>query len=105
MPPEGRHIRSDQAGANKRPNSPAPAYQTGSAFESEAIGSNAAKQKYTVQTTRKSTTFFYDGLDANGFDKVINPIVLEPVIQCTLFLSVYEEGWFWGSDATGSQSR
>lgn len=70
---------------------PTEMYGSYQAFESEAIGSNAARQKYTVQTTRKSTTFFYDGLDANGFDKVINPIVLEPVVQCTLFLKIKYE--------------
>ncbi len=70
---------------------PTEMYGSYRAFESEAMDSNAARQKYMIQAARKSRTVFYDGLDANGFDEVINPIVVEPVIQCTLFLKVKYE--------------
>ena len=70
---------------------PTEMYSSYRAFESEAIDSNATRQRYVVQSARKGKTFYYDGLDANGFDAVINPIVIEPVIQCTLFLKVKYE--------------
>jgi uncharacterized protein YggE len=37
---------------------------------------------------RKFTTFYYDKLDYSGFDKVINPTVLEPVVEFVLTLQV-----------------
>ena len=67
---------------------PTEMYGSYRAFESDAVDSNASRQRYVVQAARKSRTFYYDGLDANGFDDVINPVVVEPVIQCTLFLKV-----------------
>ena len=48
----------------------------------------ANRQKYTVQSARKSRTFFFNGLDGDGFDSVINPVVIEPVVQFTLYLKV-----------------
>ena len=46
------------------------------------------RQKFAVQSARKSRTFFYHGLDANGFDRVVNPTVMEPPVQFTLYLKV-----------------
>lgn len=40
------------------------------------------------KTARKFTTYYYDRLDYSGFDKVVNPSVLEPVVQFTLTLQV-----------------
>jgi uncharacterized protein YggE len=37
---------------------------------------------------RKFTTFYYDKLDESGFDKIINPAVLEPVVQFVFTLQV-----------------
>ena len=31
---------------------------------------------------------FFNALDGNGFDKVVNPVVIEPVVQFTLYLKV-----------------
>jgi uncharacterized protein YggE len=70
---------------------PGELYDSYTAFESEAIGASYARQKYTTQTARKSRTFFYNGLDADGFDEVLNPVVTEPVVQCTLYLKVKYE--------------
>ena len=39
----------------------------------------------------KTRTFFFNGLDADGFDDVINPVVIEPVVQFTLYLKVKYE--------------
>src|SRR5882672_1899576 len=40
---------------------------------------------------RKSRTFFFNALDADGFDQVVNPVVIEPVVQFTLYLKVKYE--------------
>jgi uncharacterized protein YggE len=49
------------------------------------------RQKYAVQNARKTRTFFFNALDADGFDHVVNPVVLEPVVQFTLFLRMKYE--------------
>jgi hypothetical protein len=49
------------------------------------------RQRHTVQAARKSRTFFFNGLDAGSFDEVINPIAMEPPVQCTLYLKVKYE--------------
>ena len=67
---------------------PAEMYDSYTAAESEKIDVNYYRQKYIVQGARKSQTFFYNALDAKGFDEVINPIVLAPVVQFTLYLKV-----------------
>ena len=33
----------------------------------------------------------FNGLDGDGFDQVINPVVIEPVVQFTLYLKVKYE--------------
>ena len=68
---------------------PAQLYDSYTAAESEAI--SRPPQRYTVEQARKGRTFFFNALDGNGFDKVINPVVLEPVVQFTLYLKVKYE--------------
>jgi hypothetical protein len=63
-------------------------YDSYTAFENEQIGHTFDRQRITVQSARKSRTFFFNGLNANGFDIVINPVVTEPVVQFTLYLKV-----------------
>jgi uncharacterized protein YggE len=75
---------------------PAIYYPTGmydqfTAAESEAIENPPKGQKYTIVSARKSRTFVYNGLDGDGFDKVINPVIIEPVVQFTLHLKVKYE--------------
>ena len=41
-----------------------------------------------VQHLRKGLTFFFSALTADGFDTVLNPVVIEPVVQFTLYLKV-----------------
>ncbi len=60
------------------------------ADESESIGT-FNRQTHTTQSARKSRTFFFNSLDAGGFDQVINPVVVEPVVQFTLYLKVKYE--------------
>ena len=71
---------------------PTQMYDSYTAQESEEVRSVPDRdKKYTVKSARKSRTFFFNGLDGNGFDAVINPVVTEPVVQCTLYLKVKYE--------------
>ena len=70
---------------------PTEMYDSYTAFESEDISGDYDRQKYTVQRARKSRTFFFNALSADGFDRVINPIVIEPVVQFTLYMRVKYE--------------
>lgn len=72
---------------------PTEMYDSYSAYESEDIeqDEDQLKQKYTIKNARKSRTFFFNPLDADGFDAVINPVVIEPVVQFTLYLKVKYE--------------
>jgi uncharacterized protein YggE len=67
-------------------------YDSYTAAESESLYQpNIDRQKYAVQGARKSRTFFFNPLDADGFDHVINPVVLEPVVQFTLYVRMKYE--------------
>jgi uncharacterized protein YggE len=70
---------------------PTEMYDSYSAYESEEIGADYYRDKYTIQRARKSRTFFFNPLSADGFDVVINPVVIEPVVQFTLYLKVKYE--------------
>ncbi|MDQ3803825.1 MAG: SIMPL domain-containing protein [Acidobacteriota bacterium] len=70
---------------------PAEMYDSYTAFESEGISQSFDNDKYTVQRARKSRTFFFNALTADGFDTVVNPVVIEPVVQFTLYLKVKYE--------------
>ena len=72
---------------------PTEMYDSYTAYESESIDPDYYRRQYIVQRARKSTTFFFNGLSADGFDYVINQVVIEPVVQFTLYLKVkYEMG-------------
>ncbi len=70
---------------------PTEMYDSYTAYESEEISSDYYRQRYTIQGARKSRTFFFNALNADGFDYVINPVVIEPVVQFTLYLKVKYE--------------
>jgi uncharacterized protein YggE len=70
---------------------PTEMYDSYTAAESESVTRPANLERYTVQQMRKGRTFFFDGLDGNGFDKVINPVIIEPVVQFTLYLKLKYE--------------
>ena len=72
---------------------PTEMYDSYTAYESENVDYAFNRDRYTVQRARKSRTFFFNALTADGFDQVINPVVIEPVVQFTLYLKVkYEIG-------------
>ncbi|PYP86471.1 MAG: hypothetical protein DMF61_13390 [Blastocatellia bacterium AA13] len=70
---------------------PTEMYDSYVASESEEISPDYYRQRYTIQSARKSRTFFFNPLGADGFDYVINPVVIEPVVQFTLYLKVKYE--------------
>jgi len=63
----------------------------GVAGESEAASGGPDRTRTTVQSPRKSRTFYFNPLSADGFDRVIDPVVLEPVVQFTLYLKLRYE--------------
>jgi hypothetical protein len=70
---------------------PSDMYDSYTAYESENVNAGYYRQKYIIQGARKSRTFYFRALDANGFDSVINPVVIEPVVQATLTLKARYE--------------
>jgi uncharacterized protein YggE len=71
---------------------PTEMYDSYTAFESESVERESYEEsKMTVHRARKSRTFFFNPLNADGFDRVINPVVIEPVVQFTLYLKVKYE--------------
>jgi uncharacterized protein YggE len=70
---------------------PTQMYDSYTAQESEQVNAGFDRQKTLTQTARKGRTFFFNGLDGDGFDTVINPVVIEPVVQFTLYLKVKYE--------------
>jgi uncharacterized protein YggE len=70
---------------------PTELYDSYTAAESESMSNAVYRQNYTTQLARKSRTFYFNGLDSDGFDDVINPAHHEPVVQCTLYLKVKYE--------------
>jgi hypothetical protein len=58
------------------------------AFES---GTTSGDYNRVVIRQRKTSTFYYDPLDASSFDSVINQMDLEPMVQFTLYLRLQYE--------------
>lgn len=71
---------------------PAQQYDSYKAFEGTNINTNFYSRKYPyIIESRKSTTFFFNPLDNGDFDLTINPVIIEPVVQFTLFLKIKYE--------------
>jgi uncharacterized protein YggE len=70
---------------------PTEMYDSYTAGESEAVSGGPEHSQTTVQSLRKSRTFYYNPLTADGFDRVIEPVVLEPAVQFTLYLKLEYE--------------
>lgn len=65
---------------------PSQLYKTYTAHESSEVYYDY--HNFTKKDLRKETTFYYDKLNYSGFDKVINPVVTEPAVECVLTLQV-----------------
>ena len=63
---------------------PSGLYKSYVAYES----GSADNYNLRVVGKRKTSTFYYSPLDPAGFDAVINPAGVEPVVQFTLYLKV-----------------
>ena len=70
---------------------PTEMYDSYTAYESDDVSPDYYREKYITQNARKSRTFFFNPLNADGFDTVVNPVIIEPVVQCTLYLKVKYE--------------
>ena len=70
---------------------PTEMYDSYVAGEAESVAGGPDRAQTTVQSLRKSRTFYYNPLTADGFDRVIDPVVLEPVVQFTLYLKLKYE--------------
>jgi uncharacterized protein YggE len=62
-----------------------------SGYRAYEAGSTSNDYNKVVVRQRKTSTFYYDPLDGNSFDAVINQIGLEPVVQFTLHMRVQYE--------------
>jgi len=67
---------------------PTQMYDSYAAYETETINAEVDRSRHIIQGARKSRTFFFNALSADGFDYVVNPVVVEPVVQFTLYLKV-----------------
>jgi uncharacterized protein YggE len=63
---------------------PSDMYKSYTAYES----GSADSYNLRVVRNRKTSTFYYSPLDPAGFDAVINPAGMEPVVQLTLYLKI-----------------
>jgi uncharacterized protein YggE len=66
--------------------SPSEMYSSYQAYETGSVDSSSRDMR--VVEKRKSRTFYFDPLDPGEFDTVVNPVIVEPMVQFTLFLKV-----------------
>lgn len=64
---------------------PSEMYNVYTAYESGNVGYN---DNVRVVQKRKANTFYFNPLNVSEFDAVINPVNVEPTVQCTLFLKI-----------------
>jgi uncharacterized protein YggE len=70
---------------------PTEMYDSYTAYESENVEREQYRSKYVIHGARKSRTFYYNALNADGFDSVINPVTVEPMLQFTLYVKARYE--------------
>jgi len=56
------------------------------AYQAYEAGTTSGDYNRVVVRQRKTSTFFYEPLDASNFDSVINQMSIEPMVQFTLYL-------------------
>ncbi|PQV65032.1 hypothetical protein B1R32_10239 [Abditibacterium utsteinense] len=65
---------------------PLSGYKSYQAAQSNTI--ELRRDRYTIENALKTSTYYFNPLDGNGFDAVINPVIIEPVIQFTSYVKV-----------------
>lgn len=70
---------------------PVEQYDSYTAAESENITIPYDRSRIAVQNARKSRTTYFNPLSGEGFDRVINPNSIEPVVQFTTYLKMKYE--------------
>ena len=70
---------------------PTDLYDSYTSGETEGVENGPDRSRLILQPLRRSRTFYYNPLNADGFDRVIDPVVLEPVVQFTLHLKLKYE--------------
>ncbi|MGB4846921.1 MAG: SIMPL domain-containing protein [Saprospiraceae bacterium] len=63
-------------------------YASYQAYESGNVSGSGYNNTYATKEIRKSATYYYDKINYSGFDKVINPYVMEPAVEFVLTLQV-----------------
>jgi uncharacterized protein YggE len=56
------------------------------AYQAYEAGTTSGDYNRVVVRQRKTSTFFYEPLDASNFDSVVNQMSIEPMVQFTLYL-------------------
>lgn len=86
--PSGPAASTRHTRASKATYYPTQTCDSYTAAASESLTRPPNSLKYTVLHARKGQARFFNALDGNVFGKVINPVVIEPVVQFTLYLKV-----------------
>jgi hypothetical protein len=67
---------------------PTESYDSYTAFETGRVSDSNINGRNRVKEARKNETFFFNAQDAGNFDSIINPVVIEPVVQFSLYLQI-----------------
>ena len=68
---------------------PSDMYASYTAFEAGKLVDYRSNSNVTQK--RKTSTFYFNPLSVSEFDSVVDPVDVEPVVQCTLYLKVKHE--------------
>ena len=63
-------------------------YDSYTAADSEKANLSYNRSRTTVISAHKSSSIYFNPLVGDGFDAVINPVILEPVVQFTTYIKV-----------------
>jgi uncharacterized protein YggE len=89
----GTRLRSNPAVYTDRQDVyyPSQMYDSYVAAEAENVERDVYRSKYMIVYARKNQTYYYNPLSGDGFDKVVNPTIMEPPVQCTIYLKLRYE--------------
>ena len=61
-------------------------YRSYQAAETNSV--TVDSDRYSTERALKTNTYYFNPLDGSGFDTVINPVIIEPVVQFTSYVKV-----------------